>query len=155
MVDVALTWNDYGADIELTADDLRQGNDITTAILTSLFSDLRATDEQLPQGEQDHRGWWSDFTGTFGSLLWLLEREKTTEGTAEKARQFCLDALNWLISEAIASSIEIETKLAKPFGLMISIKVSRGLNKKYDYAWQNISNFDYTFNKTTVRIDFD
>lgn len=153
MVDIALNWTDSGADIVLETADLVQGNDIKTAVLVSLFSDFRATDSQVDDGNK--RGWWADFTKDFGSLLWLLEREKLIEATAQRARDYCRAALTWLVTEGIASKIEVNTTIVKPVGLKIQIIITRGSNKKYDYAWQGIKDEAYTFNRTSLEVTFN
>ncbi len=153
MVDIALKWTDSGADIVLDAADLTRGNDIKTAVLTSLFSDARATDSQVD--DDNKRGWWADFTKDFGSLMWLLEREKLTEATAQRARDYCRAALAWLITEGIASKTQIDTTIVKSEGLKIRIIITRGANKKYDYAWQGIKDEAYTFNGTTLQVTFN
>lgn len=146
---MALNWNASGADIVLADDDLLVGNDLQTAVLVSLFSDGRDDTRSI-----DKRGWWSDFNNSFGSLLWLLDEEKTTLQTAARAKSYCQNALQWLIDQKIASKLDILTELVKPFGMVITIYIYRGSNKKYDYAWNDILDVNYIFNQTGVNVVF-
>ena len=86
---------------------------LATAIIISLFTDRKAADDDiLPDiTSKDRRGWWGDLanpeeTGDqIGSLLWLLERSKTTEEVIVKAKRFVEEALEWLITDNIATNV--------------------------------------------------
>ena len=59
----------------------------------------------------DRRGWWADSTSEadndqIGSRLWLLERAKNITETLRKAEEYAIEALQWMITEGIASKIE-------------------------------------------------
>jgi len=67
-------------------------------ILNNVFLSLA-----VPRG-----GWW--FNPQFGSRLHLLRREKNTERTAILAREYCKEALQWLITARRAQKIEVATE---------------------------------------------
>lgn len=157
MNDAALTWSDFGADITIINGDFSHDPAFATSVLISLFTDGRATPELLPEGENSLRGWWGDLdeNDLTGSLLWLVGREKTTEQTATKAREYCRKALTWLTDYDIAEKYEVSTLIIKPQSLQITIKIYRGKAKQYAYLWENISEYDdVTIQNTSVKIEF-
>ncbi|MDY6789674.1 MAG: phage GP46 family protein [Thermodesulfobacteriota bacterium] len=49
----------------------------------------------------------------FGSRLHLLQRAKNTESTADLAREYCLEALQWLKNAGRADRIDVYTQTDK------------------------------------------
>lgn len=152
MADVALIWQDGWADILLNESntDLQTGKDLKTAILVSLFSDSRANPEELLLDE-DPRGWWSR---DLGSLLWLLARQKATLQNLEKGIQYIKDALNWLIVQNIAKSIDVTGTIENrsKFNFIITIKKSN--DYRFQYLWENINSDSYKFDRSEYLILF-
>ena len=152
MADVGLIWQDGWADILLNEsnNDLQTGKDLKTAILVSLFSDSRANPEELLLDE-DPRGWWSR---DLGSLLWLLARQKATLQNLEKGIQYIKDALNWLIVQNIAKSIDVTGTIENrsKFNFIISIKKSN--DYRFQYLWENINSDSYKFDRSEYLILF-
>lgn len=152
MADVALIWQDGWADILLNESntDLQTGKDLKTAILVSLFSDSRANPEELLLDE-DPRGWWSR---DLGSLLWLLARQKATLQNLEKGIQYIKDALNWLIVQNIAKSIDVTGTIENrsKFNFIITIKKSN--DYRFQYLWENINADSYKFDRSEYLILF-
>lgn len=97
---------------------------LESAVLISLLTDRRANpDDALPDDDgrvkaipADRRGWCGDALSEddnddrIGSRLWLLVREKQTEETRRRAIHYANEALEWLIEDGIASTIEIEAE---------------------------------------------
>src|SRR4051812_18257550 len=74
---------------------LVSGCDLVTAVLISLFTDAAAdTDDAIPDGSGDPRGWWA---GAIGSKLWLRQREKATQTLLALVRDDCERALAWMV----------------------------------------------------------
>lgn len=144
MTDLALIWNnDLGAaDLAIEAGDLKRDDGLRTAVLISLFTDRRARpDDVLPSDDGDRRGWWGDVAAEtpgdqIGSRLWLLGREKITPAALTKARDYCDEALAWLIEDGVARAVEIETA-AQGAALAIGVVITRpdGSQSRYDTAW--------------------
>lgn len=72
------------------------------AVTVSLFTDARAdADDEIE--DNDRRGYWADMwldgEESLGSRLWLLQREKVTQPVINKARDYCTDALEWLVND--------------------------------------------------------
>lgn len=120
---------------------------LETAIRLSLFTNARAQDgDELPEGEgafgEDLGGWWGDTfleTGSsLGSRLWLLRREKLTAATRQRARDYALEALQWLIDDRIASDVEIETAVPERGCLELSVVIVREgeTPTRFQYLWE-------------------
>lgn len=131
LADLALTWGDGSADLEMIDSDLASDRGIATAILLSLFTDRRAEDDdQPPSGDpNDRRGWWGDqFSSVqgdrFGSRLWLLDRSKRTEEVRRRAVEYVREATAWILEDLVAASIDVETEMTVD-RLLIGVKLNR------------------------------
>lgn len=152
MADVGLVWQDGWADILLNEanTDLQTGKDLKTAILVSLFSDSRANPDDLLIDE-DPRGWWSR---DLGSLLWLLARQKATLQNLEKGIQYIKDALNWLIIQNIAKSIDVTGTIENRSKFNFTITIKKSNDYRYQYLWENINSDSYKFDRSEYLILF-
>jgi phage gp46-like protein len=147
MADLALLFTDErGGDLVLDGQDLARDDGLESAVLVSLFTDRRASAEQLRPGDDatDLRGWWGDIHATvdgdrFGSHLWLLRREKQTRETLARARQYARDALAWMLEDRVAASVSVATEYARPGVMFIGIDIARPsgdrLSFRFDYEW--------------------
>lgn len=115
MSDTSTVWNaqqGYG-DWALVGAQLQAGQDLITAILISVFTDrVAAADDSIIDGSNDPRGWWGDTDQTYpiGSRMWLLKRAKQTQETAQRARDYLAEALQWLIDDGVVGSFDITTQ---------------------------------------------
>ena len=80
-MDLALSFdNEAGiGDLVIENDDLKIDEGLETAVLISLYTDARVSDEELPAEEAQKRGWWGDIypdipNDQIGSKLWLKAR---------------------------------------------------------------------------------
>ena len=90
-----------------------------------------------------------------GSLLWLIHREKTTDEVAARAREYCIDALEWLKDEDIAERYEVEATLIRPFSLQIKIRIERGNAKRYAYLWDAVAEYaGAVVQNTSIKLQF-
>jgi len=99
-------------DIEFANGDIVTTDDLETSIIISLFTDKRANDDELPDKGTDKRGYWGDEfelnTGDqLGSLLWTLERRVIDETFLSKAKKYAKDALQWMIDDGVAESVDV------------------------------------------------
>jgi len=160
MTDIALLWDDdtVSADMLLSAGALATDEGLRTAILISLFSDARASeDASLPEADDDRRGWWGDQfapdagpdagsandRNRIGSLLWLLSRAKATNANLQLARQSAEAALGWLVRDSIAASVTVEVEVQAIEGaarrLAIGVEIDRPNGpgrQRFDYTWE-------------------
>jgi phage gp46-like protein len=117
------------------------GDDLRTAVLISLFTDREAeTDDVIPDGTTDPRGWWAQ---AIGSRIWLLYRSKQTAETLRNARDYASEALQWLLDAGIAARIDVQTLYPRPgfLGWIINIYKTDGTKRtfQFDWAWQGVT----------------
>lgn len=97
------------ADIKVQGHELLRDPGFETSVLISLFSNARAdNDDTLPQTTELRNGYWGSelVEFNFGSKLWLLGRAKIDTTTLRLVEQYCKDALDWMVQDGIAQSIE-------------------------------------------------
>lgn len=147
MSDIGLTWdsNSGGADFAVTANDLALDDGLETAVYLSLFTDRQALDgDVLPEGMTDRRGWWGDefplvAGDKIGSRLWLLAREKSTPAVVSRAQEYAREALQWLVDDHVAASVDVTTTLVSTGVLGLSIAIVRPTGDRaryqYQYTW--------------------
>lgn len=133
-------------DLRAEGDVYLETDSLETAIRLSLFTDRRAGEgDDLPEGTgafgEDLRGYWADSflaTGPMGSRLWTLKRSALTSETRQRARDFALEALDWLVELGIASEINVETEVADAGLLKLGIEVVREADTpaRYAYLWR-------------------
>ena len=143
MTEVRMKWNHerYDADLALTADgwDLDADRGLESAVVISLFSDRRATEDELPAGEADRRGWWGDAIDDdgdqTGSLLWLLEREKASDEIAAKSEHHVREALAWLVNDGLATALEVTAERnGECINVAIDCQLPDGRHLEYSYG---------------------
>lgn len=150
--DIAAQWDNVNAlgDWVIADGDLQTGQDLETACLVSLFTDKLATPDFAPtDGTTDRRGWWADPYNDqpLGSNLWQLDRAKKTRDTLGLARRYAQDALQWLVTDDVAASVEVDTRwLGNPvgstmLGIAIAITKPDGTMTRfvYGWAWDNLA----------------
>lgn len=129
-MDIAFTFIDgLRADVQLDGPVLASGKDLETAVIISLFSDRRAQPDDVVEGE-DRGGWWGDSFADvqgdrIGSRLWLLRREKQTNETLSRAREYCEEALRWLLEDGVASGVSVETQWIRMGVMGVVIEITR------------------------------
>jgi phage gp46-like protein len=150
MTDVALLWDPktFSADIAIQSGALLTDDGLRTAILISLFTDARARDDDvLPEPGADRRGWWGNAFGDadatpgdqIGSRLWLLRREKITASTIQRAHEYTVEALDWLIQAQVCSAIAVEVEAQGGDRLAIRIVADRPdgpARLHFDHVWE-------------------
>ncbi|MES2685735.1 MAG: phage GP46 family protein [Pseudomonadota bacterium] len=134
---------DVCADVGVLCGDLATGNELSTAVMLSLFTDRRANDDDtLPDGT-DPRGWWADAMDgqRIGSRLWLLESARSLPETFRLAGEYAEEALQWLVDDGIAKSVQATAVAVggcdKVMWLTVLVCKPDGktLRWKYRYAW--------------------
>lgn len=125
---------------------LQTAEPLVRAVYISLFTWRRAEpDDDLPGSER--MGWWGDsFSAVpgdrIGSRLWLLARAKLLPDTPAKAREYALEALQWLIDDGVAAKVEVE---AERQGLdMLALRVvvyKAGASVPLDIRFTNVWEF--------------
>ncbi len=113
---------------------------LDTAVILSLFTDRQARpDDPLPDGaDGDRRGWCLD--PKLGSRLWLLGREKQVSEVRRRAKEYAEEALAWLVTDKVASQVEVIADWVRPGMLGLRILITRRdgqpVELRYDFAWR-------------------
>ncbi len=144
-MDLALKFTEYAeADIVSTNGVPEIDDGFETAIYISLFTDLRADDDDdIPDNTGDRRGWWANSlfqaNDRLGSKLWLLSREKTTAEALARAKSYSLEALAWLKKDGAVNDIKVAVERAPGNLMMITVSVYKGgqvvAKHSYEYNW--------------------
>jgi len=127
MSDITTVWdaqNSTGG-WSLNGSSLGSGNDLSTAILISLFTDrLAYSSDDVTDG--DRRGWWADSqSNLIGSRLWLLNRVKGPMNVPQLAKGYAVEALQWLLDDGIVTSFDISTSWVSPGRLDMGITAKK------------------------------
>ena len=143
-MDIAVTYNNGVFDIALDGYDLASDKGLRTAVMISLFTDRRAEDDdRLPTDDNDRRGYWGDAYpdvdgDKLGSRLWLLAREKQTTEVLMRAREYAHEALQWLIDDGIAKSVNVVNEWLRRGVMAMTVTISRGNSELY----QDVFNYE-------------
>ncbi|WNC90964.1 phage GP46 family protein [Paraburkholderia sp. FT54] len=145
MTDTTTVWDPLNnrGDWQVTGALLETGNDLETAILISLFTDRAAEpSDTIPDGTNDPRGWWADAGADvpIGSRLWLLAREKQTQETLQRAYDYIVEALQWLIDDGVVAKFDVYVEWTRTsmLGAQVVAYQQDGSTKAtaYSWAWQ-------------------
>lgn len=117
MSDLAITWKNGQGDLVDLDGALLLDDTLTNAIIISLFTDARVDDE---------RGWWGNSFAAFemGSKLWTLRRSKQIDDILEDAERYARDALQWMITDKLVSSLSVTATNPKQSMLLLTIIVT-------------------------------
>ena len=106
MADIGLIERDGFFDIAIENGDLVTDFSLASSVILTLFSNARATTERTNlEIPEDPRGWFAD--DNVGSLLWLFSRQAITETLLVDIENECARALQYLVDEGRAESIDI------------------------------------------------
>ena len=141
MSDIKTVWvamPGYG-DWQIVAGALDSGDDLETVVFISLFSDRQAnSDDVIPDGSTDRRGWWGDQGQPvlLGSRLWLLSRSRLDDNAAKAAVIYAKEALQWLLDDQVAESVTVTATIQGPQQLNVAVIITQrtGTNR-YQFAW--------------------
>lgn len=113
-------------DALLVGNDLDTDEGLETAMFISLFLDRYDDTSEDPT---QRRGWWADGLETaedrIGSRLWLAEvAGKLTADLPDKLRTWTREALQWLLDDGVARSLDITPALTRQ-GYELAVDVYR------------------------------
>lgn len=127
------------------ADDgsLLDDDGLETVVTISLFTDARASEDEVPAGT-DRRGWWFDAYDpdepgvSIGSKIWLLENATMTAENLRLLERYAKDALEWMVAANAAEKIETEaTRIAEDAAsLTVRIHAPNDPASPYTYTWE-------------------
>ena len=136
MPDIATVWNAavQCGDWSIAANDLASDAGLATAVTISLATDRHAdSDDTLPAGGADPRGWWGDIPAgggpadPWGSKFWLRKRALLTSDLANTLAGDARQALQWLIDDGVAASVAVTaSQQSPPLGtILLTIAINR------------------------------
>ena len=107
---------DNQIDIGFTETDLETDAGLETATLISLYSDGRATPEEVDELENELKGYWGDMFPDIpgdqhGSLLWTTHRYKQTNQNRLDIQSKTESCLEWMKEDGIAESVIVNTSI--------------------------------------------
>ena len=131
-------------DISILHGDLKECDDLDSAVIISLFTWARAAagevDENAPRF-----GWFgdkidADSTDSTGSKLYLLKRKKITNQTIMDAREYIEQALQWMIEDGVATEIKAEVErnasdVNRVDALVQIVRGDRSRTMKFNDLW--------------------
>jgi len=152
MSDIKTIWDvpNSRGDWIMAGAQLASGDDLQTAVLISLFTDrLAAADDEIPDGTQNRRGWWADQqpdgnVDLIGSRLWLIDRRVSpTTKTLNDAQNYAKEALQWLIDDGVAASIDVAASWNAPnfLALVVTINQTDGtkpVSFRFQLLWEQL-----------------
>lgn len=120
-------------------------NTLYRALIISLFTWRRKNTSD----DSDHPyGWWGDSypsiaNDKIGSRLYLLARSKLNNQTANFAKIYIKEAVQWMINDGLASRIDVSVKRIDLTVLAATINIFKedGSNEEYrfDNLWSKIN----------------
>jgi phage gp46-like protein len=143
MTDITTVWDaqNLRGDWSQSGAALQAGGDVVSAILISLFTDRVAnSDDVIPDGTTDPRGWWADDAKyPIGSRLWLLEREKQLDSIPQRAKDYCREALKWMLDDGVVAKFDIAAQWVRDsfLGVQVTAYQQDGTTVvvKFSAAW--------------------
>lgn len=149
MSDMKIVWDAFTSTATLprTKGDFSKDDGLSTAIILSLLTWGRAGDEDL--ADDDKKGWWGDSYADvegdqIGSKIWLLFREKVTDETILRLKEYAAQSLNWLIEDKVATRVGVvaQRNADNHERIDLGVTVYRGVEKaidlKFDDIWKTI-----------------
>lgn len=127
----------FSGNVDIDYGDLRRDPTLETAVQISLFTDRRAhNDDELPNFTRDLRGWWAD--STLGSRLWLLSRSKNVETVRDQAKFYCLEALEWMVTDGLCRKVLVDVSRYDTYSILISIQIINTEKTifQFQYNWK-------------------
>ncbi len=127
MTVLALTWNANTQQTELTEAEDTLETYLRSAVIMSLFTDSRVTEDEVPE-ITERRGYWGDIDldggDSLGSKLWLHRRSKLTTDVANQVRDEAQAALDWLVEDNHVSELVVIVERQPPDRLAYQIDIA-------------------------------
>ncbi len=138
------------AGFDLVVEDGRLATDdgLQTAVILSLFTDARATADELAaaglSADQNRGSWQDDYPevegDVWGSKLWLLARAKRTDETLARAKAYAERALAWLAEDRVAKRVTVGASWYARTGLLVlTVDIERDAAPRWRAVWNAVS----------------
>ena len=129
------------SELSMYADD-----ELTRAVIISLFSWSRACDDDPVEGRRRFGFWgdtYDDAGQETGSKLWLMSRSKILPDTVEKCRKYAAKALQWMVDDGVADSVDVYTERNGVDRIDMSITIYRKDDDRrlhFSNVWEVLKN---------------
>lgn len=143
-MDVGIFFEENVFKLKIEDGDLVSDEGLETAVMISLFSDKRVSEEELPTGITDRAGWWGDMfaepaTDRTGSKIWtVLNRGKATDENIALLETEVYDSLKWMVEDGVAESViafaELDDDGIVQFGADI-LKPGEAESNRFGFLW--------------------
>lgn len=115
-------------DIVIEDGDFANCDGFDTNLWVSLFSDARADISQVIVPE-NRRGWLGNTVSEIperqlGSYLWLAEQRRLNQDTVNEITDYIRKCINWMITDGIATGIEVNGSIVPREGIAVSIIIT-------------------------------
>lgn len=141
-MDLGLNLIDGMFDLKIEKGDVVRDDGLETAVIISLFTDRRVTEEEKPYLANSKRGYWGDLFSEIdgdkmGSRLWTLEREKRTTEVLRRSEDYAREALQWMIEDGVVLSISANASYDENKFLIIDLEIRKplGNESRYQVLW--------------------
>ncbi len=113
---------------------------LTRAVIISLFSWRRADSADDVDTDQSKQGWWGDSYSAdkIGSKLWLLLRQKITDEVIARAQDYSKEALQWLIDDGLATSVNVTVERSESDYNRLDLTVELVADTKTVYEFKEL-----------------
>jgi phage gp46-like protein len=136
----------YSQDLSIVTDGVQTSalaadDPLARAVFLSLFTWRRAAPDDQTDGERF--GWWGDNVSQYssdqiGSRLWLLARQKLTTQVLNRARDYAIEALEWLVKDGVASRYDVTVERMGINGMAILVQIYRLDGSIRDLRFDNV-----------------
>ena len=126
--DLYLELTDYGFDLAIENGDFKNQDGMDTALNVSLFTDARATREQVVVPE-NRRGWLGNIVSEvaerqLGGYLWLTEQRRLTQDTLNEVVDYCRKSLVWLLEDNVCLGLEVTGAIVPRTGIALNVDIT-------------------------------
>ena len=124
-IDIVFDGTQLHGDFVLGTEDVETGHDLVTSVIVSLFT---------------QPGWWADAyePDKIGCRLLELIRAKRTTETLLRARDYCRQALAWLLEDGVARAVDVVTEWqGSLLAVAITIAQASGVSR-FSFVWEAV-----------------
>ena len=150
-IDIRISPDENGLfDLVVENGDFANVTGFETTMVTDIFTDRRADESRVPDARR-RRGFIGDVllaeVGRLrGSQMWTLDQARITAETLNDARNFIIEATQYLVDNGVLQSIDVSvTSTYRAISVSIEYRIVSGETRRYEQTWRrtdaaNISN---------------
>lgn len=126
--DIAMVQDETGYfDIAIEGADLKSTEGLDTALYVSIYTDARATENQIKIPE-NRRGWLGNVASPveerqLGGYFWMLEQRRLTQETLNAAIDYARQSLAWMDEDGICERVDVTGEIISLEGIRLKIDI--------------------------------